>query len=140
MSHICIYPLTELIFYLVQMSFVFNLLTFRYFNKKLGGEKWIKEPNSGGMAQDEKPAGREIWEEKKNCCPSSWFFQFNDAMPNKVFLSALQMWYLFLLKWGLFVNNSSISTQKFNNHTSRVSTVSLTSSMLKHQKSSFFLI
>ena len=65
------YPLTRLIFYLVQMFFVFNLLNFRYFNEKLGGEKIIKEPNSGGMAQDEKPAGRERWEEKKNCSPSS---------------------------------------------------------------------
>ena len=55
MSHICMYPLTRLIFYLVQMFFVFNLLNFRYFNEKLTG-----------MAQEEKPAGRER-EEKKNC-------------------------------------------------------------------------
>ena len=53
------------------MFFVFNLLNFRYFNEKLTGEKRIKEPNSGGMAQEEKPAGRERREEKKNCCPSS---------------------------------------------------------------------
>ena len=65
------YPLTRLIFYLVEMFFVFNLLNFRYFNEKLAGEKIIKEPDPGGMAQDEKPAGRERWEEKKNCCPSS---------------------------------------------------------------------
>ena len=84
MGHICMYPLTRLIFYLVQMFFVFNLLNFRYFNEKLGGEKRIKEPNSGGMAQEEKPVGRERTEEKKNCCPSSWFFQFKDAMSNKV--------------------------------------------------------
>ena len=48
MSYICMYPLTRLIFYLVQMFFVFNLLNFRYFNEKLTG-----------MAQEEKPAGRE---------------------------------------------------------------------------------
>ena len=136
------YPLTRLIFYLVEMFFVFNLLNFRYFNEKLGGEKGIKEPNSDGMAQQEKPAGRERErrEEKKNCCPSSWFFQFKDAMPNKVFFKCFTLWYLFLLNWGLFVNNSSIGTQQFNNHTSRVYTVSFTSSMLKHRKSSFFFI
>ena len=33
------YPLTRLIFYLVQMFFVFNLLNSRYFNEKLTGEK-----------------------------------------------------------------------------------------------------
>ena len=38
------------------------------------------------------------------------------------------------------LNNSSISTQQFNNHTSRVYTVSFTSSMVKHRKSSFFFI
>ena len=86
------------------------------------------------MAQEEKPAGRER-EEKKNCWPSSWFFQFKYAMPNKVFFKCFTLWYLFLLKWGLFVNNSSISTEQFNNHTSRVYTVSFTSS-----KSSFFFI
>ena len=53
------YPLTWLIFYLVQMFFVFHLLNFRYFNEKLTGEERIKEPNTGGMAQEEKPAGRE---------------------------------------------------------------------------------
>ena len=129
MSHICMYLLTRLIFYLVQMFFVFNLLNFRYFNEKLTREKRIKEPNSGDMAQ-----------EKKNCCPRSWFFQFRYAMPNKVFFKCFTLWYLFLLKWGLFVNNSSISTQQFNNHTSRVYTVSFTSSMVKHRKSSFFFI
>ena len=41
------------------MFLVFNLLNFRYFNEKLTGEKGIKEPNTGGMAQEEKPAGRE---------------------------------------------------------------------------------
>ena len=46
--------------------------------------KKIKEPNSGSMAEEEKPAGREGKEEKKNCCPSSWFFQFKNAMSNKV--------------------------------------------------------
>ena len=34
-------------------------------------EKKKKEPNSGVMAQVERPAGRERREEKKNCCPSS---------------------------------------------------------------------
>ena len=41
------------------MIFVLNLLNFRYFSEKLSDEKRIKEPNSGGMAQEEKPAGRE---------------------------------------------------------------------------------
>ena len=50
----------------------------------LAGKKKIKEPNSAGMAEEEKPAGRERREEKKNCCPSSWFFQFKNAMSNKV--------------------------------------------------------
>ena len=36
-----------------------------------GEKKKIKEPNSAGMAEEEKPAGRERREEKKNCCPSS---------------------------------------------------------------------
>ena len=58
------YPLTRLIFYLAQMLFVFNLLNFRYFNEKLTGGKRIKEPNTGGMAQEEKPGGRERREEK----------------------------------------------------------------------------
>ena len=53
------------------MFLVFNLLNFRYFNEKLTGEKGIKEPNTGGMAQQEKPAGRERRGEKKNCCPRS---------------------------------------------------------------------
>ena len=41
------------------MIFVLNLLNFRYFSEKLRNEKRIKEPNSGGMAQEERPAGRE---------------------------------------------------------------------------------
>ena len=52
------------------MIFVFNSFNFRYFNENLSGEK-INEPNSGGMTEEEKPAGREGREEKKNCCPSS---------------------------------------------------------------------
>ena len=141
MSHICVYSLTRLIFYLVQMLFVFNLLNFRYFNEKLTGEKRIKEPNSGGMAQEEKPAGRER-EGKKRRTAAQVHDSFNSKMQCQIkyFLSALQMWYPFLLNWGLFVNNSSIGTQQFNNHTSRVYTVSFTSSMLKHRKSSFFFI
>ena len=46
----------------------------------------MKEPNSGGMAEEEKPEGRERREGKKNCCPSSCFFQFKNAMSNKVVL------------------------------------------------------
>ena len=65
------------------MIFVFNSLNFRYVYENLSGEK-IKEPNSGGMAEEEKPAGREGREEKKNCCPSLWFFPFKNAMSNKV--------------------------------------------------------
>ena len=41
------------------MFFVLNLLNFRYFNEKLSGGKRRKERNSGVMAQEEKPAGRE---------------------------------------------------------------------------------
>ena len=41
------------------MIFVLNLLNFRYFSEKLSDEKRIKEPNSGGMAQEERTAGRE---------------------------------------------------------------------------------
>ena len=52
------------------MIFVFNSLNFRYFNENLSGEK-IKEPHSGGIAGEEKPAGRERREGKKDCCPSS---------------------------------------------------------------------
>ena len=46
------------------MIFVFNSLNFRNFNDNLSGEKKIKEPNSAGMAEEEKPAGRERREEK----------------------------------------------------------------------------
>ena len=68
------YPFTRLIFYLAQMFFVFNLLNFRYFNEKLTGEKRIKEPNTGGMSQEEKPAGRERREEKnqRKTIVNSW--------------------------------------------------------------------
>ena len=68
------------------MIFVFNSLNFSYVNENLSGEKNWMEPNSGGMAEEEKPAGRERREEKnsKNCCPRSWFFQFKTAMSNKV--------------------------------------------------------
>ena len=52
------------------MILVFNSLNFRYFNENLSGKK-IKEPNTDGMAEEEKPAGRGRREEKKNCCPSS---------------------------------------------------------------------
>ena len=82
MSHICMHLLTRLIFYLVQKFFVFNLLNFRYFNEKLTGEKRIKEPNSGGMAQEKKPAGREREGKKRRTAAQ---VQFRYAMPNKVF-------------------------------------------------------
>ena len=79
MSHICMYPLTRLIFYLVQMFFVFNLLNFRYFNEKLTG-----------MAQEEKPAGRER-EGKKRRTAAQVHDSFNSKMQyqTKYFLSAL---------------------------------------------------
>ena len=73
------YPLTRLIFYLVQMFFVFNLLNFRYFNEKLAGEKRIKEPNTGGMAQEEKPAGGER-ERKKRRTAAQVHDSFNSKM------------------------------------------------------------
>ena len=47
------------------MIFVLNLLNFRYFSEKLSDEKRIKEPNSGGMVQEERPAGREREREGK---------------------------------------------------------------------------
>ena len=47
------------------MIFVLNLLNFRYFSEKLSDEKRIKEPNSGGMAQEERPAGRERERERE---------------------------------------------------------------------------
>ena len=47
------------------MFFVFNLLNLRYFNEKLTVEKRIKEPNTSGMAQEEKPAGREREKRRK---------------------------------------------------------------------------
>ena len=53
------------------MIFVFNSLNFRHFNENLSREKKIREPHSGGMAEKEKPVGRERREEKKDCCPSS---------------------------------------------------------------------
>ena len=86
------YPLTRLIFYLVQMFFIFNLLNFRYFNEKLGGEKRIKEPNSDGMAQQEKPAEREK-EGKKRRTAAQVQDSFNSKMQYQIkyFLSALQM-------------------------------------------------
>ena len=67
---------------------------------------------------------------------------FNSKMQCQIkyFFKCFTLWYLFLPNWGLFVSNSSIGTQQFNNHTSRVYTVSFTSSMLKHRKSSFFFI
>ena len=72
------------------MFFVFNLLNFRYFNEKLGWEKRIKEPNSDGMAQQEKPAGRER-EGKKRRTAAQVHDSFNSKMQYEIkyFLSAL---------------------------------------------------
>ena len=121
-------------------DFVFNLLNFRYFSEKLSDEKRIKELNSGGMAQEERPVGRER-EGKKRRTAAQVHDSFNSNMQCQIkyFFKCFTLWYLFLLKWGLFVNNSSIGTQQFNNHTSRVYTVSFTSSMLKYWKSRIFL-
>ena len=86
------YPLTRLIFYLVQMFFVFNLLNFRYFNEKLTGEKRIKEPNSGGMAQEEKPAGREREGKKRRTAAQVHdFFSSKMQCQIKYFLSVLHL-------------------------------------------------
>ena len=84
------YPLTRLTLYLVQMFFVFNLSNFRYFNGKLSGEKRIKEPNSGGMVQEEKPAGREREGKKRRTAAQVHDF-FNSKMQCQIkyFLSAL---------------------------------------------------
>ena len=84
------YPLTRLTFYLVQMVFVFNLLNLRYFNGKLSGGKRIKEPNSGGMAQEEKPAGRDR-EGKKRRTAAQVHDSFNSKMQCQIkyFLSVL---------------------------------------------------
>ena len=72
------------------MFFIFNLLNFRYFNEKLGGEKRIKEPNSDGMAQQEKPAEREK-EGKKRRTAAQVHDSFNSKMKYQIkyFLSAL---------------------------------------------------
>ena len=65
------------------MFFVFNLLNFRYFNEKLTGEKGIKEPNTGGMAQEEKPAGRER-EGKKRRTAAQVHDSFNSKMQYQI--------------------------------------------------------
>ena len=72
------------------MFFIFNLLNFRYFNEKLGGEKRIKEPNSDGVAQQEKPAERER-EGKKRRTAAQVHDSFNSKMQYQIkyFLSAL---------------------------------------------------
>ena len=74
------YPLTRLIFYLVQMFFVFNLLNLRYFNEKL----------TGGMAQEEKPAGGER-EGKKRRTAAQVHDSFNSKIQCQIkyFLSVL---------------------------------------------------
>ena len=71
------------------MFFVFNLLNFRYFNEKLTAEKRIKEPNTGGTAQEEKPSGRER-EGKKRRTAAQVHDSFNSKMQCQIkyFLSA----------------------------------------------------
>ena len=70
--------------------FFFNLLNFRYFNEKLTGEKRIKEPNTGGMAQEEKPAGEER-EGKKRRTAAQVHDSFNSKMQCQIkyFISVL---------------------------------------------------
>ena len=82
--------LTRLIFYLAQMFFALNLLNLRYFNEKLTGEERIKEPNTGGMAQEEKPAGGER-ERKKRRTAAQVHDSFNSKMQCQInyFLSVL---------------------------------------------------
>jgi len=74
------------------MFFVFNLSNFKYFNEKLSEEKRIKKPNSGGMAQEERPAcaGRER-EGKKRRTAAQVHDSFNSKMQCQIkyFLSAL---------------------------------------------------
>ena len=65
------------------MFFVFDFLNFRYFNEKLDGEKRIKEPNSDGMAQQEKPAGRER-EGKKRRTAAQVHDSFNSKMQYQI--------------------------------------------------------
>ena len=61
------------------MIFVLYLLNFRYFSEKLSDEKRIKEPNSGGMAQEKKPARRER-EGKKRRTSAQVHDSFNSDM------------------------------------------------------------
>ena len=84
------YPLTPLIFYLVQMFFVFNLLNFRYFNEKLTGEKRIKEPNTGGIGTI-REACREEREGKKRRTAAQVHDSFNSKMQCQIkyFISVL---------------------------------------------------
>ena len=72
------------------MFFVLNLLNLRYFNEKLTGEKKIKEPNTGGMAQQEKPAGREREGKKRRTAAQVQdFFSSKMQCQIKYFLSVL---------------------------------------------------
>ena len=82
--------LTRLFFYLAQMFFALNLLNLRYFNEKLTGEERIKEPNTGGMAQEKKPAGGER-ERKKRRTAAQVHDSFNSKIQCQIkyFLSVL---------------------------------------------------
>ena len=78
------------------MFFVFNLLNFRYFNEKLTGEKRIKETNTGGMAQEEKPAGREREGKKRRTAAQVHdFFSSKMQCQIKYFLSVLHCYICF---------------------------------------------
>ena len=103
-----------------------------------------KEPRT--EAQEEMPAERgerrEVtrMEEKKLAAQVRHSFNSKMQCQKKCF-KVFTLWHLFLLKKGLFANISSIDTQQFNNHTSRVYSVSVTlifqGSMLKHPKLNF---
>ena len=65
------------------MIFVFNSLNFRYFNENLSGKKIIiKEPHSGGIAEEEKPVGRE--RRKEGLLSTFMILSIQNAMSNIV--------------------------------------------------------
>ena len=84
------YPLTRLIFYLVQMFFVFNLLNFRYFNEKLTGEKKNKGTKHWWHGT-RREARREEREGKKRRTAAQVHDSFNSKMQCqlKYFISVL---------------------------------------------------
>ena len=103
-----------------------------------------KEPRT--EAQEEMPAERERggkWREwkKRSLLHKFVILLIQRCNVKKSILKCFTLWHLFLLKKGLFANISSIDTQQFNNHTSRVYSVSVTlifpGSMLKQPKLNF---